>query len=60
MPAPFGGHNWQPMAFNPKTGLVYIPAMQPMGIYTPSQEFMKTGKYTRRDMFWNPGIDWNT
>ncbi|MFS2139684.1 PQQ-dependent dehydrogenase, methanol/ethanol family [Duganella sp. Dugasp56] len=25
-PSPFGGHNWHPMAFNPKTGLVYIPA----------------------------------
>ena len=59
IPAAFGGHNWHPMAFNPKTGLVYIPAMQPMGIYPPSQEFKKTGQYTRRDMFWNPGIDWN-
>ena len=27
-PAPFGGHNWQPMAFNPQTGLVYIPAQE--------------------------------
>ena len=59
LPAAFGGHNWHPMAFNPKTGLVYIPAMQPVGIYPPSEEFKKTGKYTRRDMFWNPGIDWN-
>lgn len=25
-PSPYGGHNWNPMAFNPKTGLVYIPA----------------------------------
>ncbi len=25
-PGPLGAHNWQPMAFNPKTGLVYIPA----------------------------------
>ena len=25
-PAPLGAHNWQPMSFNPKTGLVYIPA----------------------------------
>ncbi len=25
-PAPLGGHNWQPMSFNPQTGLVYIPA----------------------------------
>ncbi len=60
VPAAVGGHNWQPMAYNPTTGLVYIPAMQPMGIYPPSQEFIKSGKYTRRDMFWNPGIDWNT
>ncbi len=59
VPAPFGGHNWHPMAFNPTTGLVYIPAMQPMGIYPLSEEFKQTGKYTRRDMFWNPGIDWN-
>ena len=59
IPAPWGGHNWQPMAFNPKTGLVYIPAMQPMGIYPLSEEFKQTGKFTRRDMFWNPGIDWN-
>ena len=25
-PAQLGGHNWQPMSFNPNTGLVYIPA----------------------------------
>ncbi|PZN32883.1 MAG: PQQ-dependent dehydrogenase, methanol/ethanol family, partial [Proteobacteria bacterium] len=27
-PSGAGGHNWQPMAFNPDTGLVYIPARQ--------------------------------
>ncbi len=27
-PSQLGTHNWQPMAFSPKTGLVYIPAMQ--------------------------------
>lgn len=26
-PSYYGGHNWQPMAFNPKTGLVYIPTL---------------------------------
>lgn len=25
-PGPIGGHNWQPMAFNPETKLVYLPA----------------------------------
>ena len=59
IPAQLGGHSWHPMAFNPRTGLVYIPAMQPAGIFPPSTEFQQTGKYTRRDMFWNPGVDWN-
>jgi len=27
-PGALGAHNWQPMAFNPNTGLVYIPAQQ--------------------------------
>lgn len=26
IPGPFGAHNWHPMAHNPETGLVYIPA----------------------------------
>jgi len=26
-PAPFGAHNWNPMAYSPRTGLVYIPAI---------------------------------
>ena len=26
IPGPFGAHNWQPMSFNPQTGLVYLPA----------------------------------
>jgi quinohemoprotein ethanol dehydrogenase len=59
VPAAFGGHNWHPMSFSPQTGLVYIPAMQPAGIYPPSTEFLRTGKYTRQEMFWNPGVDWN-
>jgi quinohemoprotein ethanol dehydrogenase len=27
-PSPYGGHNWQPMAFHPGTKLVYIPAQE--------------------------------
>lgn len=26
-PSPVGGHNWQPMSFDPKTRLVYIPVI---------------------------------
>jgi len=32
-PTFFGGHNWQPMSFNPVTGLVYIPAQEILGAY---------------------------
>jgi quinohemoprotein ethanol dehydrogenase len=34
-PGPLGAHNWQPMAFNAKTGLVYIPAQQVPIRYVP-------------------------
>jgi quinohemoprotein ethanol dehydrogenase len=47
------------MSFNPRTGLVYIPAMQPTGFYQLPTDFLTTGKYARRDLFWNPGVDWN-
>jgi quinohemoprotein ethanol dehydrogenase len=28
MPGAFGGHGWQPMSFDPQSGLVYIPAQE--------------------------------
>jgi PQQ-dependent dehydrogenase (methanol/ethanol family) len=43
IPGPIGAHNWQPMSFDPDTGLVYIPvidgnfvyAQQPKMAYQP-------------------------
>ncbi len=46
-----GGHNWQPMSFNPKTGLIYIPAMDIGFIYVSNKDFT----YNRDD---NSGIDY--
>jgi quinohemoprotein ethanol dehydrogenase len=34
-PGALGAHNWQPMAFNPHTGFVYIPAQQVPLTYIP-------------------------
>ena len=49
-PAPFGGHNWHPMAFNTDTGLVYIPAMLNSAPYSTDPAFTyQPGKY------WNLG-----
>jgi PQQ-dependent dehydrogenase (methanol/ethanol family) len=47
-PSSFGGHNWHPMSFSPKTGLVYIPAQEVPGSYGTDAKF----EYT-------PG-QWNT
>ena len=33
MPGPIGGHNWQPMSYDPQTGLVYIPVIEGNFIY---------------------------
>ena len=27
-PSPYGAHNWQPMSFSPRTGLVYLPVQE--------------------------------
>ena len=39
VPGPAGTHNWQPMSYNPNTGLVYIPAKQVPGIYKLDENF---------------------
>ncbi|HTO71405.1 MAG TPA: PQQ-dependent dehydrogenase, methanol/ethanol family [Myxococcota bacterium] len=52
-PSPFGGHNWQPMSFSPKTGLVYIPTQEILGVYRNEDDFkLQPGR-------WNTGIDFN-
>lgn len=51
-PTFFGGHNWQSMSFNPKTGLVYIPAQEILGAYRINPKEVFTGKhpYTETDV----------
>jgi quinohemoprotein ethanol dehydrogenase len=39
MPGPMGAHSWQPMAYSPKTGLVYIPAQQIGMEFTPTKNY---------------------
>ena len=48
-PGPLGAHNWQPMAFNPDLGLVYIPAQEAPEFYAVDRLF-KT-----RVQNWNTG-----
>ena len=50
-PGPFGGHNWQPMAYSPDTGLVYIPANDMNFPYVDDPGFV------RRKLGVNLGVD---
>jgi quinohemoprotein ethanol dehydrogenase len=47
-PSPAGGHNWQPMAFSPLTGLAYFPVTQNHFGYSRDPKFVqepgKTGQ----------------
>lgn len=38
-PGPVGGHSWQPMSFNPSTGLVYIPTHDIPFVYSAIPDF---------------------
>ena len=39
LPGALGAHSWQAMAYNPKTGFVYIPAQEIPMIYFPPRDF---------------------
>ncbi len=38
-PGTFGGHNWQPMAFSPKTKLVYVPTIDSAEYFATERDF---------------------
>jgi PQQ-dependent dehydrogenase (methanol/ethanol family) len=51
IPGPLGAHNWQPMAYDHQTGLVYIPTNVTPFMYTDQKAF----KYNPGK--WNVGVD---
>jgi quinohemoprotein ethanol dehydrogenase len=50
-PSPLGGHNWQPMSWNPTLGLVYIPANDIAWAFGLEKNFVY------RPGTWNTGND---
>ena len=50
-PGPPGGHNWHPMSFSPKTGLVYVPTSTNVYAYYPEEGF------ELKPATWNTGED---
>jgi len=53
-PSPYGAHNWQPMSFSAKTGLMYIPVQSIPAYFSAVEEVMY------RVNRWNTGVDLNT
>jgi len=53
LPGALGAHSWQAMAFNPKTGLVYIPAQEVPMTFIPVKDFKPAS------MGWNIGVATN-
>lgn len=51
LPSPYGGHNWQPMAYHPGTQLVYIPAQELAFPMIRDPKFKMTSP-----LLWNTGI----
>ncbi len=52
-PAPYGAHNWHPMAMNPELGLVYIP-VQELG-----QAYITDPRFKSKPAKWNTGMDFS-
>jgi len=51
IPAPYGAHNWHPMAYSPDTGLIYIPAQDIPFVYGTDESFAFTPG------LWNVGVN---
>jgi quinohemoprotein ethanol dehydrogenase len=49
LPGPTGAHNWYPMSFDPKTGLVFVPAQNTASLYAHDDAFEMD------DLRWNLG-----
>jgi quinohemoprotein ethanol dehydrogenase len=59
-PSPMGGHNWNPMSYDPKKGLVYIPAIEngQTGIFT-GNTFLRAWDPIQSKTVWNVSVgDW--
>jgi len=55
-PGTFGVHNWQPMAYSPKSRLTFIPSIKMADAYSSDPKSVKDWK--SEPNAWNSGITW--
>ena len=57
LPGPLGGHNWQAMSYDARTGIVYLPAMDTPFVYHIDEEWKAVGEYPRRAGAFRLGVE---
>ncbi|MGA9631719.1 MAG: PQQ-dependent dehydrogenase, methanol/ethanol family [Candidatus Acidiferrales bacterium] len=59
-PSPMGGHNWNPMSYDPETGLVYIPTIENgQTSQFSGKTYLRAWDPIRAKAVWNVGpADW--
>ena len=57
LPGSAGGHNWQAMATDVESGLVYIPTQESPMLFSIADEWKKTGEFTADGGRWKPGLE---
>ncbi len=56
IPSAFGAHNWHPMSYNPKTGLIYLPAQHVPLTVTDNDQWLVDQHVPGAAM---SGVGWN-
>ena len=56
LPGNTGAHNWEPMAFDARKGLVYIPTHDTPFFFALPEDYRKTGVYSPRERSMNLGV----
>lgn len=56
LPGNTGAHNWEPMAFDPTRGLMFIPTHDTPFFFALPEDYATTGVYTPRERSMNLGV----
>ena len=56
LPGNIGSHNWEPMAFDARSGLMYIPTHDVAFFFALPEDYAETGVYSPRERTMNLGV----
>lgn len=59
IPGSYGGHNWQPMAYDPVLRLAFIPSMEVPAVHEVKKSYARTGQFSMIPGAINTGTQFN-